>query len=62
MAQSLREATYPWTPPLNGGFTVLELPSSKEAIAWTARVAVIRSFEYSGLIQSMRKVTVTFKR
>ena len=30
---------YPWAPPLNGGFTVLELPSSQEAIAWAARIA-----------------------
>ncbi len=53
---SVAEGGYPWAPPLNGGFTVLELPSSKEAIAWAARIAkacrVIRSFEYSGLIQS----------
>ena len=53
---SVAEGGYPWAPPLNGGFTVLELPSSKEGIAWAARIAkafaVIRSFEYSGLIQS----------
>lgn len=30
---------YPWAPPLNGGFTVLELPSREEAIAWAARMA-----------------------
>ncbi len=30
---------YAWAPPLNGGFTVLELPSREEAIAWAARVA-----------------------
>jgi len=30
---------YPWAPPLNGGFTVLELPSRDEAIAWAARMA-----------------------
>lgn len=30
---------YPWAPPLNGGFTVLELPSREEAIAWAARIA-----------------------
>ena len=30
---------YSWAPPLNGGFTVLELPSGKEAIAWAARIA-----------------------
>ena len=30
---------YSWAPPLNGGFTVLELPSQEEAIAWAARLA-----------------------
>ena len=30
---------YPWAPPLDGGFTVLELPSREEAIAWAARIA-----------------------
>ena len=30
---------YPWAPALNGGFTVLELPSRDEAIAWAARIA-----------------------
>lgn len=30
---------YPWAPPLNGGFTVLELPSREEAVAWAARIA-----------------------
>lgn len=30
---------YPWAPTLNGGFTVLELPSRNEAIAWAARIA-----------------------
>lgn len=30
---------YPWAPPLTGGFTVLELPSREEAIAWAARLA-----------------------
>lgn len=30
---------YPWAPALNGGFTVLELPSREEAIAWAARMA-----------------------
>lgn len=33
------EGGYPWAPPLNGGFTVLELPSRAEAIAWAARIA-----------------------
>lgn len=30
---------YPWAPELDGGFTVLELPSRDEAIAWAARMA-----------------------
>src|SRR6188508_1373065 len=33
------EGGYPWAPPLYGGFTVLELPSRQEAIAWAARIA-----------------------
>lgn len=30
---------YPWAPALNGGFTVLELASREEAVAWAARIA-----------------------
>lgn len=30
---------YPWAPTLDGGFTVLELPSRDEAQAWAARIA-----------------------
>jgi hypothetical protein len=30
---------YSWAPALNGGFTVLELPSREDAIAWAARIA-----------------------
>ena len=36
---AVTEGGYPWAPPLNGGFTVLELPSREEAIAWAARLA-----------------------
>jgi hypothetical protein len=36
---SVAEGGYPWAPPLNGGFAVLELRSTKEAIAWAARLA-----------------------
>jgi len=36
---SVAEGGYPWAPPLNGGFTVLELPSRTEAIWWAARLA-----------------------
>ncbi len=30
---------YPWAPTLDGGLTVLELPSRDEAIAWATRMA-----------------------
>ncbi|MFC7337648.1 YciI family protein [Haloferula chungangensis] len=33
------EGGYPWAPPLNGGFTVLELPTREEALAWASRIA-----------------------
>lgn len=36
---SVAEGGYPWAPPLDGGFTVLELPSREEAVAWAARLA-----------------------
>jgi hypothetical protein len=36
---SAAEGGYPWAPPLNGGFLVLEVPSRAEAIAWAARIA-----------------------
>lgn len=36
---SVADGGYPWAPPLNGGFTVLELPSRDDAIAWAARLA-----------------------
>jgi len=36
---SVADGGYTWAPPLNGGFTVLELPSRTEAIAWAARIA-----------------------
>ena len=36
---TLSAGGYSWAPPLNGGFTVLELPSRAEAIAWAARMA-----------------------
>jgi hypothetical protein len=31
---------YPWARPLDGGFTVLELPSREVAIVWAARIAM----------------------
>ncbi len=36
---AIAEGGYPWAPPLNGGFTVLELPSRDDAIRWAARIA-----------------------
>jgi hypothetical protein len=36
---AVTEDGYPWAPALDGGFTVLELPSRKEAVAWAARIA-----------------------
>jgi hypothetical protein len=36
---SVSEGGYPWAPPLDGGFTVLELPSREDAVAWAARIA-----------------------
>lgn len=36
---SISAGGYPWAPALNGGFTVLELPSREEALAWAARIA-----------------------
>jgi hypothetical protein len=36
---SVSEGGYPWAPPLDGGFTVLELPSRQDAVAWAARIA-----------------------
>ncbi|GAB3509695.1 YciI family protein [Pseudoxanthomonas daejeonensis] len=36
---TIREGGYPWGPSLDGGFTVLELPTREDAIAWAARIA-----------------------
>lgn len=36
---AVAEGGYPWAPSLDGGFTVLELPSRDEAVAWAARIA-----------------------
>ena len=36
---AVAQGGYPWAPTLNGGFTVLELPSREEAVAWAARLA-----------------------
>jgi hypothetical protein len=36
---AVAEGGYPWAPTLDGGFTVLELPSHVEAVAWAARLA-----------------------
>lgn len=36
---SVAAGGYVWAPTLNGGFTVLELATRDEAIAWAARIA-----------------------
>ncbi len=36
---TVAEGGYPWAPPLDGGFTVLEVPSREEAVLWAARIA-----------------------
>lgn len=36
---AVAEGGYPWAPSLDGGFTVLELPTREDAIAWAARLA-----------------------
>ena len=36
---TVAEGGYPWAPPLNGGFCVLELPTREDAISWSARIA-----------------------
>ncbi len=38
----------PWAPTLDGGFTVLELPSRDDAIAWAARAAKLRRYDCFG--------------
>ena len=36
---AVAEGGYPWAPALDGGFTVLELPSREAAVSWAARIA-----------------------
>ena len=36
---SVAAGGYPWAPTLDGGFTVLELPTRGDAVAWAARLA-----------------------
>ena len=36
---AVAEGGYQWAPSLDGGFTVLELPSREAAVAWAARIA-----------------------
>ena len=36
---SVAAGGYPWAPTLDGGFTILELSSREEALAWAARIA-----------------------
>ena len=50
---TMLEGTYPQTSQLEGGYTVLELPSYEAALAWAAKIAVacrcaqeLRAFQY----------------
>src|SRR5258708_36126737 len=36
---SVTEGGYPWAPLLDGGFTVLELPSRERAVTWAERIS-----------------------
>jgi catechol 2,3-dioxygenase-like lactoylglutathione lyase family enzyme len=36
---TVAEGGYPWAPPLDGGFCVLEVPSREGAVMWAARIA-----------------------
>jgi hypothetical protein len=36
---TVTEGGHHWSPPLTGGFTILELPSRDQAIEWAARFA-----------------------
>lgn len=50
---SVREGTYPQTAQLEGGYSVLELPSHEVAVEWAAKIAAacrcaqeVRAFQY----------------
>jgi hypothetical protein len=50
---TVREGTYPQTAQLQGGYSVLELPSYDAALEWAAKIAaacrcaqVVRAFQY----------------
>ena len=50
---TVREGTYPQTAQLEGGYSVLELPSYEAALEWAAKIAVacrcaqeVRAFAY----------------
>jgi hypothetical protein len=53
---SVVEGTYPETRQIEGGYTILELPSREEAVAWAAKIAAacrcdqeLREFMYDPL-------------
>ncbi|WP_281445109.1 hypothetical protein [Paenarthrobacter nicotinovorans] len=50
---SVREGTYPQTSQLEGGYSILELPSYEAALEWATRMAAacrcaqeVRAFQY----------------
>jgi hypothetical protein len=54
---------YPWAPPLDGGFTVLELPSREEAVMWPRAsrrpAAATKSYASSGSTHSPESVSLS---
>lgn len=53
---TVREGTYPQTAQLEGGYSVLELPSYEAALEWAAKIAAacrcaqeVRAFQYDPL-------------
>lgn len=54
---TVSEQTYPQSRELDGGFTVLELPSRDDALEWAAKIATacrcaqeVRAFQYDPLV------------
>ena len=49
--------TYPETAQLDGGFTIIDVPSREEAVEWAAKIAIscrcpqeLREFQYDPLV------------
>ncbi|GAA4591052.1 hypothetical protein GCM10023194_49340 [Planotetraspora phitsanulokensis] len=53
---TVTDGTYPQTTQLNGGYTILDLPSREEALEWAKKIAAscrcsqeVRAFQYDPL-------------